>query len=159
MDDNEQQFEDDGQVATEAKPESRDIRLLREKAEKYDSTVTERDLYKRELEFFKVGIPDTPQTKWFRKGYDGELTPEAIRAAAAESGLIEIEAPEQDEDEQAHERIAAASNGASTSSTANVTPATYAAWPREKRLAFMQAHPDLTDALGRGESVKLPAAS
>lgn len=140
--------------------ESRDIRQLRKKAKDYDLIASERDNAKRELEFYKAGIPDTPQAKYFRKGYDGDLTAEAIRAAAAEVGLVEIETADDAELEEQDglDRIAAASKGATPTSVASVTPATYADWPRDKRLAFRQRHPDLVGALERGESVKAPAA-
>jgi hypothetical protein len=43
----------------------------------------------RELAFVKAGVDlSAPVTKYFVKGYDGELTPEAIRAAAEEANLI-----------------------------------------------------------------------
>lgn len=43
----------------------------------------------RELAFVKAGVdPNLPITKYFMKGYDGELTAEAIREAAIEAQLI-----------------------------------------------------------------------
>lgn len=43
----------------------------------------------RELAFVKAGVdPSLPITKYFMKGYDGELTAEAIREAAVEAQLI-----------------------------------------------------------------------
>lgn len=42
----------------------------------------------RELAFRRAGIdPEDPKAKWLVKGYDGELSPDAIKAAAAEAGL------------------------------------------------------------------------
>lgn len=44
----------------------------------------------RELTFTKAGIdPDDAKAKYFVKGYDGELTPDAVKAAAVEAGLLE----------------------------------------------------------------------
>lgn len=44
----------------------------------------------RELAFVKAGIDSAdPMTKYFVKGYDGELSPDAIRAAAIEARLIQ----------------------------------------------------------------------
>lgn len=161
-DDMDDTFDEDDDADTPAAPEreSKDLRLLRKKAKERDDAVSERDNARRELEFFKAGIPDTPQAKYFRKGYDGDLTAEAIRAAAAEVGLVEVETADDAELEEQDglDRIAAASKGATPTSVASVTPATYADWPRDKRLAFRQRHPDLVGALERGESVKAPAA-
>ena len=43
----------------------------------------------KKLAFVEAGIPlDSPMSKYFIKGYDGELTPEAIREAAQEAQLI-----------------------------------------------------------------------
>jgi hypothetical protein len=51
--------------------------------------VAESEVAKRELAFVKAGIDLTaPASKYFIKGYDGELSPEAIREAAVEAQLI-----------------------------------------------------------------------
>lgn len=43
----------------------------------------------RELTFVKAGInPDDPRAKYFVKGYDGELTVDAIRNAASEAAIL-----------------------------------------------------------------------
>lgn len=50
----------------------------------------EAEAAKRELAFVKAGVPlDNPVAKYFIKGYDGEITPEAIRAAAEEANLVQ----------------------------------------------------------------------
>lgn len=44
----------------------------------------------RELAFVKAGIdPNLPVAKYFMKGYDGELTPEAIKSAAIEAQIMQ----------------------------------------------------------------------
>lgn len=44
----------------------------------------------RELAFVKAGINTAdPMAKYFVKGYDGEISPDAIRAAAIEARLIQ----------------------------------------------------------------------
>lgn len=40
-----------------------------------------------ELAFIKAGVPETPQSKFFREHYNGDPTVEAIRSAAAEYGF------------------------------------------------------------------------
>jgi Tfp pilus assembly protein PilX len=43
----------------------------------------------RELAFVKAGIdPNSPLSKYFIKGYDGDLNPDAIKAAALEAQII-----------------------------------------------------------------------
>ena len=43
----------------------------------------------RELAFVKAGVdPASPMAKYFVKGYDGDLDPDAIRQAAVEAQLI-----------------------------------------------------------------------
>lgn len=43
----------------------------------------------RELAFAKAGLPlSDPKMGYFVKGYDGDLTPEAIKAAAEEAGFL-----------------------------------------------------------------------
>lgn len=145
----------DGQPQQEPR-ENHNLKQLRKKAGEYDTVASERDQYKRELEFFKAGIPDTPATRYFRKGYDGDLDVAAIRAAAAEAGFIEVEDEpgEQDEEFDALDRMSAASTGGQPPGAGVVTPATYSSWPREKRVAFMDKYPDLTEALKRGEEVR-----
>lgn len=44
----------------------------------------------RKLAFVEAGIdPSLPVAKYFMKGYDGELTPEAIKSAAIEAQIIQ----------------------------------------------------------------------
>lgn len=51
----------------------------------------------RELAFVKAGVnTDDPAAKYFLKGYDGELTVDAIKAAAAEARLIGAAPPPPD---------------------------------------------------------------
>lgn len=65
------------------------LRQLRKKARDHDTVLAERDQLKRELAFTKAGIPDTPIGRLLAKSYDGEPTPEAIRAYAVEHGVLE----------------------------------------------------------------------
>lgn len=132
------------------------MRMLRKKAKDYDNLVSERDQFKRELEFFKAGIPDTPATRYFRRGYDGDLDVAAIRKAAAEAGFIDMDeqAEELNDELDALDRVTSASSGTTPLGNNVITPATYASWPREKRNAFRKSHPDLSAAIGRGEEVR-----
>lgn len=70
----------------------------------------------RELAFVKAGVdPSSPMAKYFVKGYEGDLTPEAIREAALEAQLIRDDKAEQVRQEagtwQRSNEIAAGSSG------------------------------------------------
>jgi hypothetical protein len=74
--------------------ESKDLRLLRQKAEKADTLEPENARLKKELAFTKAGIPlDDPKTSYFVKGYEGDLTAEAIKAEAIKAGFLAAEDP------------------------------------------------------------------
>lgn len=45
----------------------------------------------RRVAFLDAGIPDTPQTKFFREHYDGPFDPETIRSQAISNGFMEAE--------------------------------------------------------------------
>ena len=65
------------------------MRLLEKETAELKKQVAEAEALKREMAFIKAGIPtDNPMSKYFVKGYDGEVTPEAIRQAAEEANLI-----------------------------------------------------------------------
>lgn len=148
--------QDDDDVSVDNERGNPNMKMLRKKAKDYDDVVGERDRFKRELEFFRAGIPDTPATRYFRRGYEGDLDVAAIRAAAAEAGFIDADedTAEVDEEHDALDRVTAASSGTSPLGNNVITPATYAQWPREKRNAFRKTHPDLSAAIGRGEEVR-----
>ena len=59
-----------------------EVKTLRQQAIESEST-------KRELAFRQAGIdPSEPAAKYFVKGYDGELSQEAIKQAATEARLL-----------------------------------------------------------------------
>lgn len=65
------------------------IRAIEDKAKRFDAAEAEKTALARELAFLKAGIPsDHPVTPYFVKGYDGELTADAIKAAAVVAGLV-----------------------------------------------------------------------
>jgi hypothetical protein len=72
----------------------------------------------RELAFVKAGVDlNAPGAKYFVKGYDGELSPEAIRAAAEEANLVPkaAQAPEVKSEQQAWTRLQKAAAAGQTS--------------------------------------------
>lgn len=88
------------------------IRTLEKDAKRARKADEELATLRREFAFVKAGIdPEDPKLKYFAKGYDGEITAEAIRAAATEAGYL---TSDDTEEAAAHERISQASAGAAT---------------------------------------------
>lgn len=91
---------------------------LRKQQQAAKRAASERDAAKRELEFVRAGLDASkdPRLAYFVKGYDGEVSAEAIRAAAVSAGFVEAPStgpsPEQQETLSASQRIDAAATGA-----------------------------------------------
>lgn len=65
------------------------MKELEKEAAELRKQVADAETARRELAFVKAGIdPNSPMSKYFMKGYDGELDPETIRQAAVEAQLI-----------------------------------------------------------------------
>lgn len=95
-----------------------DIRALRQKAKERDQLANQLAERERELAFAKSGLDfDDPKLKYFIKGYDGELTPEAIKAKAQEDGFLAPPPPPNQQEVSGHQRITNASSGASETPT------------------------------------------
>lgn len=101
------------------------IRDLRAKAKEADELRTRLAKVERDHAFSQALGSDAEQpgvAKYFMPAYDGELTKEAIRAAALEAGFIRAnqnQGQQQDPDLAAHQRMADASNGAGGGSSPN----------------------------------------
>lgn len=116
-------FEDDfneddyDQPATEANPVRARMKQLEKEAKELRKQVAEFAVTQRELAFAKAGIdPASPQAKYFVKGYDGDLTPEAIKAAAEEAQLITPQPVQVDPDKAAWQQSNRIAAGAETAS-------------------------------------------
>ena len=82
-------FEDDTDE-TPKDPVRARMKQLEKELQQSKQALAEAEAIKRENAFMKAGIPmDDPMAKYFVKGYDGEITAEAIRAAAQEANLIQ----------------------------------------------------------------------
>lgn len=125
------------------------IRGLESKAKKYDEAEERATAAERELAFAKAGIDlNDPKLSYFRKGYEGDMEPEEIRAAAAEAGFIAPPAGSGNADElAAQQRIANAGSEA-------VTPADPS--PLEDRLRGAQSPEEIMAIVA--ESTELRAA-
>jgi hypothetical protein len=126
----------DDEDEQEQRQENHNLRLLRDKAEKQlpqaisakEQAETERDAALRELAFVKAGIDtSTGPAKWFAKAYDGEATPEAIRAAAIADGLIDAGDDPEFEENEARSQVRQARAGSVPSNSHEITPADVAA--------------------------------
>lgn len=74
-------------VSQESKPNWR--RDLESRAKAGDEAVAELAQLKRDLSFRDAGVdPQSKQGQYFIRGYDGDLTVDAIRAEAVELGLV-----------------------------------------------------------------------
>lgn len=79
---------DSNEIETDS-GESGDIKSLRRAANGKKQLEKELADLRRELAFTKAGInPDDPKMKYFVRGYDGDLTAEAVRQAALEAGFL-----------------------------------------------------------------------
>lgn len=97
----------------------KDAKAKRQAVQEAQEAAAERDAAKRELAFLKANVPvtsDDPKVKkvaeLFSKSYDGELEPEAIKAAWAElNGETPPESQVSDADKQAAEEREALASG------------------------------------------------
>jgi ribosomal protein L12E/L44/L45/RPP1/RPP2 len=87
------EFEDETGDEAPKDPVRARMRQLEKELKAKEQALTEAEALKREYAFVKAGIPmDNPMAKYFVKGYEGEITPEAIRTAAEEARLIQAAA-------------------------------------------------------------------
>lgn len=67
-----------------------DIKALRDAAARGRKAQERAEKLERENAFLKAGVnPDDPKLGYFYRGYDGDLSADAIRAAAVEAGFID----------------------------------------------------------------------
>lgn len=84
------EFEDETGDETPKDPVRARMRQLEKELQHSKQALAEAESLKREVAFIKAGIPmDNPMAKYFVKGYDGDISPEAIRTAAEEAKLIQ----------------------------------------------------------------------
>lgn len=93
-------------VRAHLKKMEQENKLLRQQAAEFESL-------KRKMAFAEAGIDvNAPVAKYFIKGYEGEITPEAIRAAAEEAQILTPAQKEvaDDSEKRAWERLQRAGN-------------------------------------------------
>jgi hypothetical protein len=97
----EDDFYEDDEQPQESNPVRARIKQLEKENREIRKMLAEAETAKREASFLKAGInPSEAKFKYFVKGYDGELSPEAIIAAAAEAQLITPPKPDVDDSEK-----------------------------------------------------------
>jgi len=95
----EDEFYDDDQQ--ESNPVRARMKQLEKETRDLRKQLAEAEVARREFNFIKAGIdPSEPKFRYFVKGYDGELSPDAIRQAAEEAQLITPQKPVDDTDKQ-----------------------------------------------------------
>lgn len=94
-------YEDDSDQPTSQNPVRAQLKAQEKELRELRKQLAESQTVQKELAFVKAGIDLTsPMSKYFIKGYDGELTPEAIRLAAEEAQLITPQVSEEDQAEK-----------------------------------------------------------
>jgi hypothetical protein len=82
-------YDSDMEESNNRNPVRARMKELEKEAAELRKKVADAETARRELAFVKAGIdPNSPMSKYFMKGYDGELDPDAIRQAAVEAQLI-----------------------------------------------------------------------
>lgn len=113
MSDSMQEFEDEIQTEVTRDPVRAQLRKVEQQLKAAEAKAKELETAARELAFVKAGVDlNAPVAKYFVKGYDGELSADAIRAAAQEANLIQS-APQQDKVQAAEQQAWARVNSAS----------------------------------------------
>jgi ribosomal protein L12E/L44/L45/RPP1/RPP2 len=90
-------YTDDDFDSDEMSGEAGDIKSLRRAANSKKKLEQELNDLKRELAFAKAGLSlEDPKMKYFVKGYEGEMSAEAIREAALEAGFLASQQPQEE---------------------------------------------------------------
>jgi len=108
MSDSYAEFEDDSQDQVTKDPVRAQLRKVEQQLKASEAKAKEFEGAARELNFVKAGVNTSdPGAKYFVKGYDGDLSPEAIRVAAQEANLIPVSNSEtvQAAEQQAWSRV------------------------------------------------------
>lgn len=89
MSDTNYEFEDDVKDQVERNPVRAQLRNLEAKNKELEAKLLEATEAQKKLAFVEAGVDiNAPASRYFVKGYDGEMTAEAIRQAAQEVNLI-----------------------------------------------------------------------
>jgi hypothetical protein len=113
------EYDDDGNEIPEPEGDEgiRGIRQAKKAAEARadaaEAAAAEAQTAVKELAFLKAGLPEDSKTAaYFRNTYTGDLTPEAIKQAAAEAGIIPDQSTEASESIAGQSQMAQGMQGA-----------------------------------------------
>jgi hypothetical protein len=112
MSDSIEEFEDEIQTEVTRDPVRAQLRKVEQQLKAAEAKAKELETAARELAFVKAGVDvNAPVAKYFVKGYDGELSADAIRVAAQEANLIKVDDSQrvQNTEQQAWSRVNSAS--------------------------------------------------
>lgn len=117
-----QDYDDDFDEGDEPpqEPPARTVTLSRKQIRSLEQKAARADAAERELAFAKAGVDlADPKLSYFVKGYSGDLTPDAIKQEAINSGFLAAPQPDpetasKDAELDAHDRLGSAAAGAST---------------------------------------------
>ena len=105
------QFEDDVTDQVERNPVRAQLRKSEARNKELEAKLLEATEAQRKLAFVEAGVDiNAPASRYFVKGYDGEMTADAIRQAAQETNLIGAmqTKPEVQAEQQAWNRVSKA---------------------------------------------------
>lgn len=111
--DNDDQPDEDGYLDPKAVARQRErIKALEKDAKALADKAAAGEAALRKLAFLeaKVDLND-PKAKFFADKYDGELDPEAVKAAAIAHGFLDAPQPEKADDLDAHQRMSETVSG------------------------------------------------
>lgn len=116
------------------------IKELEQQAKSAADEKARADGLERRLAFIEAGINlSDPKAKYFVNGYEGDLTPEAIKATAIADGYLPAENPDPD--------VAALARMNEASAPQTTTPTTQAAY--EAELASAVTQPEVMAVLAK----------
>jgi len=94
-------YDEDEDQMQESNPVRARMKQLEKENREIRKALAEAENSKRELNFVKAGVdPSNPKFKYFVKGYDGDMSPEAIQSALEEAQLIAPQKPVVDDSEK-----------------------------------------------------------
>ena len=99
-----------------------ELRKSRKRAKELEEAQADLDALKRDLAFTKAGIPEDGVGKLLRKAYDGDIDPEAIKAAASEYGITGESSESTETTTEVEQELERARNIAGATGTSNSGP-------------------------------------
>lgn len=135
---------DDTDDGIDDQADNANIRQLREKAKRADELEARVAQMEKDAAFTKALGPSVEEARvkdYFIPAYKGEMTPDAIRAAATEAGFLQQATPPPAGQtvDPTNDRIAAASQGAGEPAPPDLHAAINAATSEEEVLAILEA--------------------